>query len=66
MSKSTQTPLLRDLPLWRLLVALADAERVFGPTHRTTRRFAEAVQDRLTESVRVKLPPAVCLEDADA
>jgi len=38
---------LRDLPLWRLLVVLADAERVFGPNDPMTRRFAEVVQARL-------------------
>jgi hypothetical protein len=47
-AKIAQPPRLRDLPLWRLLVALADAERVFGPADPTTRRIAEAVQERLT------------------
>jgi hypothetical protein len=30
-NSTTQPPRLRDLPLWRLLVALADSERAFGP-----------------------------------
>jgi hypothetical protein len=38
---------LSDLPLWRLLVALDDAERATGPTSPTTRVLARAVQKRL-------------------
>jgi hypothetical protein len=38
---------LSDLPLWRLLVALDDAERATGPTSPTTRTLARAVQKRL-------------------
>jgi hypothetical protein len=44
------TQRLRDLPLWRLLVALADAERTLGPADTMTRQIAEVVQKRLTES----------------
>jgi hypothetical protein len=40
-------PLLSDLPLWRLLVALDDAERTTGPHSGTTRALARAVQERL-------------------
>lgn len=47
MRKNPQPPRLRDLPLWRLLVALADAERALGPTDKTTRTFAQLVQERL-------------------
>jgi hypothetical protein len=50
MRKTPQSPRLRDLPLWRLLVALADAERAFGPTDKTTRTFAQIVQERLAKS----------------
>jgi hypothetical protein len=49
MSQIAPPPRLRDLPLWRLLVALADAERAFGPSDPTTRGIAEAVQERLAE-----------------
>jgi hypothetical protein len=38
---------LGDLPLWRLLVALDDAERVAGPDSQTARVLARAVQERL-------------------
>lgn len=40
-------PRLDALPLWRLLVALADAERVYGATYPLTRRLAAIVQERL-------------------
>jgi hypothetical protein len=38
---------LSDLPLWRLLVALDDAERTTGPDSPTTRVLARHVQERL-------------------
>jgi hypothetical protein len=38
---------LSDLPLWRLLVALDDAERTVGADSPTARALARAVQDRL-------------------
>jgi len=40
---------LSDLPLWRLLVALDDAERAVGPDAPTTRVLARAVQERLRQ-----------------
>jgi hypothetical protein len=40
-------PHLSELPLWRLLVALADAERAAGPDSATARALARAVQERL-------------------
>jgi hypothetical protein len=46
----TPSPTLHDLPLWRLLVALADAERAFGPTNPVTRRIADALRKRLAEA----------------
>jgi hypothetical protein len=49
MGKILHTPCLRDLPLWRLLVALADAERAFGPADQTTRDLAAVVQERLRD-----------------
>jgi hypothetical protein len=38
---------LSDLPLWRLLVALDDAERTAGPGSSTARALARVVQERL-------------------
>ena len=38
---------LSDLPLWRLLVALDDAERIAGPDSSTARLLARLVQERL-------------------
>jgi len=40
---------LSDLPLWRLLVALDDAERAAGPDSETARALARAVQERLRQ-----------------
>jgi hypothetical protein len=48
---------LIDLPLWRLLVALHDAERSSGPTAAITRELAAAVKERL-RSEDVPDPPA--------
>jgi hypothetical protein len=49
MTLKKQSPRLQDLPLWRLLVALADAERAFGVDHATTLAIASAVKERLRE-----------------
>jgi hypothetical protein len=40
-------PKLSELPLWRLLVALDDAERTAGPHSSTARTLARVVQERL-------------------
>ncbi len=40
---------LSELPLWRLLVALDDAERTVGPGSPTARVLARAVQERLRQ-----------------
>jgi hypothetical protein len=40
---------LSDLPLWRLLVALDDAERIAGPDSETARIIARHVQARLRD-----------------
>jgi hypothetical protein len=45
---------LRDLPLWRLLVALDDAERTTGPNSPTTRVLARHVRERLREDQQAK------------
>jgi hypothetical protein len=42
-------PRLRDLPLWRLLVALDDAERTAGPSSPTARALARAVLEKLQQ-----------------
>jgi hypothetical protein len=47
---------LSDLPLWRLLVALDDAERVAGPDSPTARALARAVQERLRRLPLVSAP----------
>lgn len=46
----TQPPATRldQLPLWRLLVALADAERVAGPGSSTARVLAREIKRRLS------------------
>lgn len=38
---------LHDLPLWRLLVALDDAERTVGPDSPTARALARVIRERL-------------------
>ena len=38
---------LSDLPLWRLLVALDDAERSVGPDSPTARALARTIRERL-------------------
>jgi hypothetical protein len=43
---------LRDLPLWRLLVALDDAERTVGASSPTARALARAIQERLRRERR--------------
>ena len=40
---------ISDLPLWRLLVALDDAERTVGPDSATARALARAVRDKLRQ-----------------
>jgi hypothetical protein len=40
---------LQDLPLWRLIVALDDAERMVGADSSTVRVLAHAIQDRLQQ-----------------
>ena len=47
MSAATPIPCrLRDLPLWRLLVLLDDAEREVGPDSPTVKLIARVVKDR--------------------
>ena len=40
---------LSDLPLWRLLVALDDAERICGPDSPTARTLARTIRERLRQ-----------------
>jgi hypothetical protein len=50
MMTNTQTSRphrLSDIPLWKLLVALDDAERSLGPKSDTTRVLARHIQERL-------------------
>jgi hypothetical protein len=46
-SESDHRRALSELPLWRLLVALHDAEQTTGAGSATTRVIARAVQARL-------------------
>jgi hypothetical protein len=48
MIRETATT-LRDLPLWRLIVALDDAERTAGPGSATARALAHAMRERLRQ-----------------
>ncbi|CAN5544525.1 hypothetical protein BH11PLA2_BH11PLA2_25180 [soil metagenome] len=48
-----------QLPLWRLLVALDDAERVSGPNSSTTRTLANELRRRLNA-----MPAAPATEQA--
>jgi hypothetical protein len=51
MQKTPARVRLNSLPLWRLLVLLADAEAVLGPASPSARVIARVVQDKLrTES----------------
>jgi hypothetical protein len=47
MNAKTPSNRLNDLPLWRLLVALDDAERTAGPDSPTARVLARTIQERL-------------------
>jgi hypothetical protein len=40
-------PRLADLPLWRLLVAMHDAETVAGPDSTSVEAIRQAIEDRL-------------------
>jgi hypothetical protein len=51
MSEPTPHLRLSDLPLWRLLVALDDAERTVGPDSPTARALARAVRAKLRQEV---------------
>jgi hypothetical protein len=63
-TKSTKPARLSEMPLWRLLVALDDAERVAGPDSSTARTLAQAVADRLRgrrDDADADSEPAPCL-----
>jgi hypothetical protein len=47
-----ETATLRDLPLWRLIVALEDVERSVGPSSSTARALADAIRERLRQQDR--------------
>jgi hypothetical protein len=63
-----RTPALRltDLPLWRLLVALDDAERTCGPASSTARALAREIQRRLKAEPPDPAPPPTGMEAAHA
>jgi hypothetical protein len=63
--KNNNIPHLRlsDIPLWRLLVALDDAERAFGPDSSTARALAGVIRERLgQEPPEQSAPREVCHE----
>jgi hypothetical protein len=47
MSNATKSNDLNSLPLWRLLVALDDAERKLGSESETARALAAEISQRL-------------------
>jgi hypothetical protein len=47
MTPTLSPPRLSDLPLWRLVVALHDAEEVAGPDSESARLIRQAIIDRL-------------------
>jgi hypothetical protein len=49
MNPKTRNNRLTDLPLWRLLVALDDAERTAGPDSATARVLARTIRERLQQ-----------------
>jgi hypothetical protein len=53
---------LSDLPVWRLIVALADAERTCGPDSSTVRALARALRARLRQQASRRSED---LDDAD-
>jgi hypothetical protein len=46
---ATQTPALTDLPLWRLLVLLSDAEMTVGPDSETARAIDGIIRQRMKQ-----------------
>jgi hypothetical protein len=53
-------PRFTDLPLWRLLCALEDAERSFGAGSEQARELADAVQFKLREDRRARAEGVRC------
>jgi hypothetical protein len=49
MVHSPALPRLSDLPLWRLVVALHDAEDLAGPDSESARLIRRAIIDRLSD-----------------
>jgi hypothetical protein len=56
MDASLTPPRLSDLPLWRLVVALQDAEDAVGPDSESAALIRQAIIDRLERKV---CPPEV-------
>jgi hypothetical protein len=54
---ATHTP-LDQWPLWRLIVALDDAERTVGPTSQTARLYARLLRERLAGQTETRRPTA--------
>ena len=60
---ATLTPRLADLPLWRLLVAMHDAETAAGPDSESARVIRRAIEDKLRR-LRVVSPDQEDTADA--
>jgi hypothetical protein len=45
--QTARAPKLEDLPLWRLMVLLDDAERTLGADSETARTVAHIIQQKL-------------------
>jgi len=58
METSPLTLRLDQLPFWRLLVALSDAERVAGPNSPTARALAREITRRLASDTTADQLPA--------
>lgn len=56
MSTAARPATLADLPLWRLIILLDDAERTLGPSSETARAIAHALQGRMAAEPPIPAP----------
>lgn len=57
MQHAAPVPRIADLPLWRLIVLLDDAERTIGPGSETARTIVRVLRERLREVGGRNEPP---------
>lgn len=57
MNPANRPARLSDLPLWRLIVMLDDAERTLGADSETTRTLARVVRERVGSEGGVATTP---------